>query len=86
MDWIQRSPPKSSFKRLVLEIGLLHVPIMSANTKNLPEGLKDLECNWGNIVNWPPILYVQPVDLNKKQEKTKIKVKLPDGTNYQTVT
>ncbi len=30
-------------------------------------------------------MYVQPLDLNKKQEKTEIKVKLPDGTNYQMV-
>ena len=26
-----------------------------------------------------------PVDSYEKQEKTKIKVKLPDGTNYQMV-
>jgi hypothetical protein len=58
---------------------------MSGNTKSPPEQLKDLECEQGNIVNWPPIPYVQPVDPNKKQEKTKIKVKLPDGTNYQMV-
>ena len=58
---------------------------MSANAKNLPEGLKDSECERGNIVNRPPISYVQPVDPNKKQEKTEIKVKLPDGTNYQMV-
>ncbi len=36
-------------------------------------------------MNQPPIPYVQPVDPNEKQEKTKIKVKLPDGTNYQMV-
>ena len=53
--------------------------------KNPPEGLKDSECERGNIVNRPPILYVEPVDSNGKQEITKIKVKLPDGTNYQIV-
>ena len=58
---------------------------MSGNAKSPPEGLKDSECERGHIVNWPPILYVQPSDLNKKQEKTEIKVKLPDGTNYQMV-
>ncbi len=60
---------------------------MSANAKNPPEGLKDSECKRGNIVNRPPILYVQPMDPNKKQGKTenKVKVKLPDRTNYQMV-
>ena len=85
LDWIKKSPPKSSFKRLFLETRLLLVPIMRANTKNPLEGLKDSECKRGNIINWPPIPYVQPVDPNEKQEKTKLKVKLPDGTNYQMV-
>jgi hypothetical protein len=56
---------------------------MSANAKSPPEGLKDLEFKRGNIVNWPLIPYVQPVDPNGKQEKIEMKVKLPDGTNYQ---
>jgi hypothetical protein len=55
------------------------------NAKSPPKGLKDSECMWGDIVNCPTIPYVQPADLNKKQEKTKIMVKLPDGTNYQMV-
>ena len=38
-----------------------------------------------SIVNSPPIPYVQSVDPNDKQEKTKIKIKLPDGTIYQMV-
>jgi hypothetical protein len=83
LDWIQRSPLKSSFKRLFLETRSLLVPILSANVKSPPEGLKDLECKQGNIINRPPIPYVEPADLNKKQEMTKIKVKLPDGINYQ---
>ena len=63
---------------------MLLVPIMTANVKSPLEGLKDSEWEQGtNIVNWPPIPYVQPVDLNEKQGKTKIKVKLPDETNYQ---
>ena len=33
----------------------------------------------------PQICYFLPVDPREKQEKTKIKVKLPDGTNYQMV-
>ncbi len=51
--------------------------------KHPAEGLKDPECEWGAITNRPPIPYVAPVDPYNKQKKTKIKVKLPDGTNYQ---
>ncbi len=39
----------------------------------------------GAIANRPPIPYVAPVDPYKKQEKTKIKVKLPDRTNCHMV-
>ena len=60
---------------------MLLLPVMSASAKNLPEGLKDSECERGNIVNRPPIPYVEPADANGKQETTKIKVKIPDGTN-----
>ena len=58
---------------------------MSGNAKSPGEGLKDSECEREAIANWPPILYVTPVDPYEKQEKTEIKVKLPDGTNYQMV-
>ncbi len=64
---------------------LLLIPIMSGNAKSSAEGLKDSECKQGAIANQPPIPYVTPLDPYKKQEKTKIKVKLPDGTNYQMV-
>jgi hypothetical protein len=84
LDWIKKFPPKSSFKILFLETRLLIMPNMSGNTKSLLEGLKDSECERVSIINWPLIQYVQPVDPNEKQEK-KIKVKLPDGTNYQIV-
>ncbi len=43
----------------------------------------DAKFKWGNIINQPPTPYIQPADLNKKQEKAEIKVKLPDRTNYQ---
>ena len=82
LDWVKKSPPKSFFRRLFLETRLLLVPIMSASTKDPTEVLKDSKCERGNIVNRSPILYVQPVDPNEKQEKSKIKVKLPDRTNY----
>ena len=58
---------------------------MSGNAKKPAEGLKDSECEWGAIANQPPIPYMAPVDPYEKQEKTKIKVRLPDGTNYQMV-
>ena len=58
---------------------------MSGSAKSPAEWLKDLECEWGNIANQPLIPYVAPVDPYEKQEKTKIKIKLPDGTNYQMV-
>jgi hypothetical protein len=62
---------------------LFLIPIMSGNAKS--QGLKDSECEQGAITNRPPIPYVAPVDPYKKQEKTEIKVKIPDGTNYQMV-
>ena len=58
---------------------------MRVNVKNPPKGPKVSKCEMGNIMNWPPIWYVQPFDPNKKQEKTEIKVKLPDRTNCQMV-
>ena len=85
LGWVKKSPPKSLFNKLFLETRLLLMPIMSASAKNPPERLKDSECKRGNTVNQPPIPYVEPVDPNEKQEKTKFKVKLPDGTNYQMV-
>ncbi len=85
LNWIKRSPPKSTFKQLFLETRLLLIPIMSGNAKSPVEGLIDSECERGAIANRPPISYVAPVDPYKKQEKTEIKVKLPDGTNYQMV-
>ncbi len=58
---------------------------MSGNAKSPAEGLKDSECERGAITTPPPIPYVAHVDPYEKQEKTKIKTKLPDGTNYQMV-
>ena len=51
LGWIKKSPPKSFFKKLFLETRLLLVSIMSMSVKNPPEGLKDSECERGNIVN-----------------------------------
>ena len=85
LDWIKKKPLKSMFKRLFLETKALLIPIMSGSAKSSAEGLKDSECKWGVITTQPPIQYVAAVDPYEKQEKTKIKTRLPDGTNYQIV-
>ncbi len=85
LDWIKRKPPKSTFKQLFLETKALLIPIMSGNAKSPAEGPKDAECERGVITTRPPIPYVPPMDPYEKQEKTEIKTKLPDGTNYQMV-
>ncbi len=56
---------------------------MSRTYKFLPEGLKDSECKMGVLTIRPPIPYVPPIDLHKKRDTKQIKVKLPDGTNFQ---
>jgi hypothetical protein len=53
---------------------------MSASSK-VPEGLKDSECEKGNLGARPPIPYVPPTDLlQAKENSDSIKLKLPDGT------
>ena len=78
---------KEQLQASFLETKPLLQAIMSGSTKSLPEGLKDSVCEQGNIVNRPQshTSYIKPADLNKKQEKTKIKVELPvpDVTNYK---
>ena len=56
---------------------------MSGKAKSPAEGLKDSECKQGAITTRPLIPYVAPVDPYEKEEKTEIKTKLPEGTNYQ---
>jgi hypothetical protein len=52
------------------------------SVKGTQEGLKDSECERGNVINWPPIPYVPPVDHHEKWNSKQIKVKLPDGTHF----
>jgi hypothetical protein len=59
---------------------------MSSSLKAPPEGLKNAECKKGTLPVGPPILYVPPTDLHKKQETEQIKVELPDGTKIQMPT
>ncbi len=82
---ILRVPPKSSFKCLLLET-LLWQFAMSTNLKSLPEGLKNAKCKKGTPPVRPPILYVPPTDLHKKQETEQIRVELLDGTKFQMPT
>ena len=84
LGWIIKSPPRSSFKRLILGTPALLKAIMSGNNiKGTQEVLKDNECERGNVVNRPPIPYVPPTDPYKKRDTEQIKVKLPDGTHFQ---
>jgi hypothetical protein len=56
---------------------------MKSNLKSLPEGLKNAKCKKGKLFARPPIPYVPPLDLHKKQETQQIRVKIPEGTNFQ---
>jgi hypothetical protein len=51
--------------------------------KSLPKGLKDLECKKGTLTVQPPLSYVPPINLHEKRDTAQIKVKLPNGTNFQ---
>ena len=75
-----RVPPKSPYKDFILRVGLYRHAKMSASSK-VPEGLKDSECEKGNLGARPPIPYVPPTDLlQAKENSDSIKLKLPDGT------
>ena len=55
---------------------------MNSNAKSPPEGLKASKAeNWKSGAR-PPIPYVPPNNLIEKREGEKIKVKMPDGTNF----
>jgi hypothetical protein len=82
---ILQTPPKSSFKNLILET-LLWQWAMSSSLKSLPEGLKNAECKKGTPPVRPPILYVPPTNLHEKRETEQIKFELPDRTKIQMPT
>jgi hypothetical protein len=82
---ILQVPPKSSFKRLLLEIPLWQYA-MSSNLKSLPEGLKNAKYKKGMPPIRPPIPYVPPTDLHEKQDTEQIKVGLLSGTKFQMPT
>jgi hypothetical protein len=82
MQEILQVPPKSPSKHLLLETSLWQYT-MSMTHKSLPKGLKNLECKKETLTVQPPIPYIPPIDLHKKQDTNIIKVKLPNGTNFQ---
>jgi hypothetical protein len=54
---------------------------MSTSLKS-PDGLKEAECEKGQLSHWPPILYVSVVDIVMPKEETELfKVKLPDASH-----
>jgi hypothetical protein len=73
-----RVPPRSSFKRLLIGTELYLSSRMSVPLKS-PKGLKDSECEKGNLGIRPPIPYVPPTDLLQVKEKIEtIKIKVLD--------
>jgi hypothetical protein len=82
---ILRVPPKSSFKRLILETPLWQFA-MSTNLKSPPEGLQNAKCKKGMPPVRPLIPYVPRSDLHEKQEKEQMKVEFPNGTKFQMPT
>ena len=73
-----RVPAKSSFKRLIQRTAPWQTYAMTS-TKSA-EGLKDSECEKGQLAIRPPISYIPPTDLHGSTESETIKVRLPDGT------
>ena len=71
--------PKSSFKKLLLGTGLWQHAKMSTSLKG-PDGLKDAECENGQLSHRPPIPYVPVIDMivTPKEEPHIFKIKLPD--------
>ncbi len=54
---------------------------MSTSLKSL-DGLKDVECEKGQLSHWPPILNVPVVDIvTPKEEPQVFKIKLPDTSH-----
>ncbi len=76
-----RVPPKSSFKKLLLGTGLWQYAKMSTSLKS-PDGLKDAECEKGQLSHRPPIPYAPVVDVVTPKEEPQIfKIKLPNASH-----
>jgi hypothetical protein len=70
-------------ERLVLATTLWQHAKMSTILKNLG-GLKDSECEKGQLSTWPPIPYMPLTDLlaTKEPASKNLMIKLPDGTVF----
>jgi hypothetical protein len=64
-------PPKSPFKRLLLGTGLWQYAKMSTSLKT-PNGLKDVECEKGQLSHRPPIPYVPVIDVVTSKEEPQL--------------
>ncbi len=74
-------PPNSPLKKLLLGTGLWQYAKMSTSLK-FPDGLKDAECEKGQLSHRPPIPYVPVVDVvTPKEEPQLYKVKLPNASH-----
>ena len=78
--------PKSNFKSLLMT-SLRQKLIVMSNTKAIPAGLKDQECEKGSRAKCPPIPYIPVIDpaqdiVNTTKEHP-MKIKLPDKTEIQ---
>ncbi len=81
------APPKSNFKTFIVNSALHHKLTRMSNSKAIPEGLKDQECEKGSRARRPPIPYVPVIDpvqeiVNFSKEHP-MKIKLPDKTVIQ---
>ncbi len=73
--------PKSPFKKLLLGTGHWQYAKMSTSLKS-PDGLKDGECEKGQLSYRPPIPYIPVVDVvTPKEEPQLYKVKLSDASH-----
>jgi hypothetical protein len=76
-----RVPPKSSFKKLLLGTRLWQHANMSTSLKS-PDGLKDTECEKGQLSHRLPIPYVPVIDIvTPKKEPQIFKIKLSDASH-----
>ncbi len=74
-------PLKSPFKKLLLGTRLWQYAKMSTSIKS-PNGLKDTECEKGQLSHRLPILYVPVVDVVMPKEEPQLyKVKLPNASH-----
>jgi hypothetical protein len=74
-------PPKSSLKKLLLDTGLWQYAKMSTSLKS-SDGLKDADCEKGQLSHRPAIPYIPVVDVvTLKEEPHIFKIKLPDASH-----